>query len=411
LSAESLANTLDLHRADERRQALRALLMRPQMTARDAGFAAVRRHADALRPWLQRETGWVLHVERDGARLFKRPADLTDGTRGAPEMDRRRYILLCLACGALERAEAQITLRGLGEDLIRLASTPELGAAGYHFGLDQASERRDLVQVCRFLIDWGVLSRVVGDEEAFVSHKRGENGDALYDVHRRVLAGLLACARGPSTFAPGTAPDDIASRLHALVDEFVADGAEARRTAVRHALARRLLDDPVVYFDELDSESREYFANQRGPLCSRLAEASGLTAEQRAEGAALIDADGELSDARLPAEGTLSHATLLVAEYLANALSGAEQRSIAETEVAVFLRRAADEYGRYWRKAEREPGAEVSLGREVLQQLRQLRLILWKEGAVRARPALARFALGEPELRTSERPSKRARSG
>jgi uncharacterized protein (TIGR02678 family) len=86
MSAESLANTLDLHRADERRQALRALLMRPQMTARDAGFAAVRRHADALRPWLQRATGWVLHVERDGARLFKRPADLTDGTRGAPEM-------------------------------------------------------------------------------------------------------------------------------------------------------------------------------------------------------------------------------------------------------------------------------------------------------------------------------------
>jgi uncharacterized protein (TIGR02678 family) len=250
----------------------------------------------------------------------------------------------------------------------------------------------------------------VGDEEAFVSHRRGDNGDALYDVHRRVLAGLLACARGPSTFAPGTAPDDIANRLHALVDEFVADGPEARRTALRHALARRLLDDPVVYFDELDSESREYFANQRGPLCARLAEASGLTPEQRAEGAALIDAEGELSDAQLPAEGTLSHATLLVAEYLAKALSGAEQRSIAETEVAVFLRRAADEYGRYWRKAAREPGAESSLAREVLEQLRQLRLILWEEGAVRARPALARFALGEPELRTSERPSKRARS-
>jgi uncharacterized protein (TIGR02678 family) len=133
MSAESLANTLDLHRADERRQALRALLLRPQMTARDAGFAAVRRHADALRPWLQRETGWVLHVERDGARLFKRPADLTDGTRGAPEMDRRRYVLLCLACAALERAETQITLRGLGEELIRLASTPELGAGRIPF--------------------------------------------------------------------------------------------------------------------------------------------------------------------------------------------------------------------------------------------------------------------------------------
>jgi uncharacterized protein (TIGR02678 family) len=410
MSADSLAGALEQHRAEERRQALRALLLRPQLTARDEGFAAVRRHADGLRPWLLRETGWVLHVERDSARLFKRPADLTDGTRGAPGMDRRRYVLLCLACAALERAEAQITLRGLGDELIQLANGPELGATGYRFELAQASERRDLVQVCRFLIEWGVLSRVAGDEEAFVAHARGEHGDALYDVHRRVLAGLLACARGPSTFAPGTAPAGLDGRLRALVEEYVAEGPEARRAALRHALARRLLDDPVVYFDELDAESREYFVHQRGPLCARLADACGLSAEQRAEGAALIDADGELSDARLPAEGTLSHATLLVAEFLAQALARAEQRSIAESEIAVFLRRAAGEYGRYWRKAEREPGAEALLAREVLAQLQRLRLIAWSEGALRPLPALARFALGEPELRRSERPSQRGRS-
>ncbi len=39
-------------------------------------FAAVRRQAEALRDWFARETGWVLQVERDGARLYKRPADL-----------------------------------------------------------------------------------------------------------------------------------------------------------------------------------------------------------------------------------------------------------------------------------------------------------------------------------------------
>ena len=53
-------------------------------------------------------------------------------------------------------------------------------------------------------------------------------------------------------------------RLHALVDEHLADSDEARRTALRHALSRRLLDDPVIYTDELDPDARAYFVNQRG---------------------------------------------------------------------------------------------------------------------------------------------------
>jgi uncharacterized protein (TIGR02678 family) len=402
VTERSLGTALELQRADERRRALRALLMRPLQTAADEDFALVRRHADALRVWLARETGWVLHVEQGSARLFKRPADLTDATRGAPGFDRRRYVLVCLACSVLERAEAQITLRSLGEELMRAGAEPELATRGFGFGLDQASERRDLVNVCRFLIGCGALSRVAGDEEAFVVHAGAQGSDALYDVHRRVLANLLACARGPSTFAPGTAPGQLDERLAALVDEYVPEGLEGRRNALRHALARRLLDDPVVYFEDLEADARDYLANQRGPLCARLADATDLKPEQRAEGVALIDLDGELSDAKLPAEGTLSHATLLVAEHLAHALAGDPERFVPELQVAAFLRSAADRYGRYWRKAEREPGAEVALAREALQQLHKLGLITLRGGAVRARPALSRYALGEPELRSAQ---------
>jgi uncharacterized protein (TIGR02678 family) len=402
VTSRSLSTALELQRADERRRALRALLMQPLLTARDEDFALVRRHADVLRVFLARETGWVLHVEQGSARLFKRPADLSDATRGAPGFDRRRYVLLCLACSVLERAEAQITLRSLGDELMRAGAEPELAARGFVFGLDQASERRDLVHVCRFLIGCGALSRVAGDEEAFVVHADVQGSDALYDVHRRVLANLLACARGPSTFAPGTEPADLEARLYALVDEYVPEGPEGRRTALRHALARRLLDDPVVYFEDLDADARDYLFNQRGPLCARLAEAADLKPEQRAEGVALIDVDGELSDARLPAEGTLSHATLLVAEHLAEALAGDPDRFVPDVQIAAFLRRAADQYGRYWRKAEREAGAEVALAREALAQLQKLGLIVLRDGAVRARPALSRYALGQPELRKAQ---------
>src|SRR5438105_720357 len=81
------------HLQEEFSSALRALLMTPLMTSVHADFAAVRRHAESLRDWFARETGWVLHVERDCARLFKRPTDLLDSTRGFPDYDRRRYVL------------------------------------------------------------------------------------------------------------------------------------------------------------------------------------------------------------------------------------------------------------------------------------------------------------------------------
>jgi uncharacterized protein (TIGR02678 family) len=171
---------------------------------------------------------------------------------------------------------------------------------------------------------------------------------------------------------------------------------------LRHALARRLLDDPVVYFSELATGAREYLANQRGPLAARLCELTDLVAEQRAEGTALIDPEGDLSDARLPAEGTVSHATLLVADYLVEALRGDSERFVPELQVAAFLRGAADEYGRYWRKAAREPGAEVGLAQEALSQLEQLKLIAVRDGSVRARPALARYALGKPIIKQTQ---------
>jgi uncharacterized protein (TIGR02678 family) len=397
MSQRNLTDVLAQQRAEERVRALRALLMRPLLSAQDEEFALVRRHVEELGAFLMRETGWFLIAEQGCVRLLKRPADLSDATRGAPGFDRRRYVLLCLACAVLERAESQITLRQLGEELMRLASDPELTRAHFQFGLDQAHERRDLVNVCRFLVDYGVLARVAGDEEAFVSQAAARTGDALYDIRRRLLAHLLACARGPSTFPVEQAPSNLDARLLALTDEGVPSETEdARRSARRHALARRLLDDPVVYVDQLDAEEREYFSNQRGPLCARLAEATDLISEQRAEGSALVDPDGELSDARLPAEGTVAHATLLLAEYLAGELRKDPTRFVAEAEIARFMRSAADSYGRYWRKAEREPGAETALAREALAQLVRLGLVSVRDGAAKARPALARYAVAQP---------------
>jgi len=394
--AVQVKDVLARHREEERREALRALLMCPLMTAAHPAFHAVRRHERELRDWFSQAAGWILHVERDCARLYKRPADLGDATRGAAEFDRRRYILFCLACAALERAEPQITLRTLGEKLLALAADPELGIRGFTFTLDSHHERRELVAICRYLLSLGVLMRVAGDEDAFVS----KVGDALYDVRRRALSGLLAAARGPSTWAPENAPLHLEERLAALTEEFTPDSEEGRRTAMRHHLARRLLDDPVLYIEELDDRPalRAYFQNQRGALAARLGEAAGLSAEQRAEGLALVDDSGELTDVAMPAAGTASHVTLLVAEFLASAGRAHEAAPVGEAAVADAVRSMIPEYGRFWAKAAREPGAETELADNALARLEMLRLIRRDAGGVYPRPALARFALGDTEL-------------
>jgi uncharacterized protein (TIGR02678 family) len=375
---------------EEFRACVRVLLMTPLMRPADDDFAAVRRHAEALRDWFARETGWILQVEREGARLYKRPGDLIDTTRGLPGYDRRRYVLLCLACAVLERAEPQITLRVVGDRLLDLAAEQALD---FTFTLEAQHERRELVSVCRTLLGVGVLHRVAGDEETFVNAV-GDHADALYDVQRRMLAGFLAAVRGPSTWPPEDAPVTIEARLRALVDEHVADSEDGRRTALRHQLARRLLDDPVVYAKTLDADARAYFFNQRGAMAARLCEAAGLVAEQRAEGLALVDETGQLTDVAMPAEGTDAHVTLLVAAHLAASAS-----VVRENDIADFLHRAKGEYGRYWRKSAREPGAERELAVIAIERLEKLQLAVRKDGGVFPMPALARFALGEAEIR------------
>lgn len=397
---QRLVDVLDHQRDEERERALRTLLMRPLLAEGHPQLALVRRHAQYLRDWFARETGWALRIERGCARLYKRPAAGDDATRGLPDFDRDRYVLLCLACAVLERADVQITLRALGERLLEAIADPDLAARGFAFTFEPVRERRALVQICRYLLEQCVLARVAGDEEAYVNR----SGDVLYDVNRRVLAALPASERGASWIATISEPAEHAApfdaRLAALIEEYVPDSSEGRRTAARHRIARRLLDDPVVYHDALSDEERQYLATQRGPMSARLAQGAGLDVELRAEGIALVDPHSALSDEQLPSVGTEGHATLLIAQYLADAARAAAPAAPplhSLPEIAAFVREAADRYGRYWRKAAREPGAETDLAARSLQRLARLALVHRIGDAVQVRPALFRYAVRDAE--------------
>jgi uncharacterized protein (TIGR02678 family) len=261
---------------------------------------------------------------------------------------------------------------------------PELVAAGITFSLDSKTERGDLVAVVRLLLQYGALARVAGDEAEFVAGP----GDALYDIRRRTLAGLLATRRGPSTVTePGL--DD---RLAAVTEEFVADTDDARNRALRHRLTRRLLDDPVVYDDELDDDERAYLSAQRGALLRRIREATGLEPEARAEGVALLDPTGAATDMTMPEEGTDGHLTLLLAEYLAAASAPIPFEVLVERTGVLVAEHAA-----HWRRDVRQLGADRALTGRAVARLEALRLVRRTADSVTALPALARYAVREPE--------------
>ncbi|GHF23845.1 hypothetical protein GCM10010218_00330 [Streptomyces mashuensis] len=398
-----LAEVLDGQHAAELRKAARALLKEPLLRAHGPqadGFRLVRRHAAELREWFDRNTGWGLRADAGTARLLKTPGSLDgplhparDATRAGAPFTRRRYVLLCLALAVLERSEAQITLGRLADHVVLEAGDPHLTAAGIHFTLDRRDERLDLAAVVRLLLGLGVLRRVAGDEEAYVSGA----GDVLYDVERRVLAGLLAARRGPSTVVAATLDE----RLAELVAETALDSDDLRFRAMRHALTRRLLDDPVLYYDELTDAELAYLTRQRGFLTARITELTGLVAEVRAEGIAMVDPDDDLTDVRMPEQGTHGHVTLLLAERLAAAGTPLTTGDLRQT-----VRELAAEHAGFWSKSAREPGAEGELVEQALGKLAALKLITRQGDQVAARPALARYAVGEAvvEPRTARAP-------
>jgi len=255
------------------------------------------------------------------------------------------------------------------------------------FTLDDREQRGDLVAAVRLLIRLGVLRRVAGDEQAFAAG----SGDALYDVERRVLASLLVTRRGPSTVTAA----DLDARMAAATEELVPETDDARNRALRHALTRRLLDDPVVYYDELAEAELAYLAKQRPALLRRVSEATGLVAEVRAEGIAMLDPEGDLTDVKMPEVGTDGHATLLIAEYVAKRDRAAPGEPVSLDELSAQVRALADEHRSIWRKSVHDPGGVDRLCADIVTRLVALRLLARDGRGIVARPALARFALGD----------------
>jgi uncharacterized protein (TIGR02678 family) len=301
-------------------------------------------------------------------------------------------VVLCLALAVLEKSERQTVLRRLADAIAgEFASDPQLDRNRVSFDLALREHRRDLVEVIKHLIDLRVLTRVDGDEQCFLA---SADRDVLYNVNGAALAAMLNVRRGPSTMAAQSTEE----RINAIVDEPFPDTEEGRNRRLRTRLFRRLLNDPVVYYSRLGEEERAYFVPQRPSIVREIEGATGLVQETRREGVAMIDADELMTDVKMPEEGTDGHATLLLAEHLANRLRDERTDPVSISELEGYVESLIRQHRHHWRKDVGEPGAASLLLYEALGRMEMLRLIDVdpKNDVVTPLPAIGRFAVGTP---------------
>jgi uncharacterized protein (TIGR02678 family) len=402
---ETTVSQVEENTRHERKRALRALLQNPLLFATGKyaeEFGLVRRHSVWLKEWLMRNAGWPLQVESEFARLRKFPGVLSDDTRPLTDpatglaFSRRRYVIFCLALAVLERSDRQTTLAKIAEGIKNLvAAEPELSSCGIEFTLTGQDERRDVVAVIRRLIEYQALNRVQGDEQQFIIEK----GDVLYNVNRPILTSLLIVRRGPSTITA----TDFENRLSAITDESIPSTDDAQNRRIRSFLTRRLLDDPTLYYDTLTPEEMSYLNNQRSHVIGQIQDATGLIAEVRREGIAMVDEDGELTDFGIPEEGTDGHLTLLVAEHLSKAARQTLNVSLGRASLQSHIHKLIKTYGAHWRKDVTRAGAEMALTSQILNRLEALGLVRMIDEGVVPLPAIARYSVKDYQSRVKDK--------
>jgi uncharacterized protein (TIGR02678 family) len=274
-----------------------------------------------------------------------------------------------------------------------VAEDRELQAAGMVFDIGNYDQRSDLVHAVRYLLDMGLLRRLDGDERQFLN--RNDAADVLYDIHRPILAAMLNVSRSPSALetAEENSGNLSAERIAKLVDDRITGSEDSHSQRIRSRLVRALMDEPILYFDDLNVEERIYLAEHRGYLLRQIHEATGLIAEVRREGIAMVDDAGDLTDVKLPDEDFGSYLSLLLLQWLSKSCKGSSDAGIPISEVEEYVRGLIAVHGSDWRREGFDAGAETRLTEDALSRLRGLRLIQITPGGLVPLAAAGRYAL------------------
>jgi len=398
----SLAEALTNDRSRQLALLRRRLLVDPLVHKADdlELWPLVLRHREDLARWFVATLGWRLVVDPAGgfARLHKVPTR-PDPTRPATLNDTpltvRKYTLLFLACAALDEQPGQTTLSILSESVAELSAAEEAIRS-----FDPSNSHADRLAFAG-AVKWLAANRVVtvrdGSLDAYISDP---TADALLDINDRLLAQLLSCPTSPALV------DDPADALHEVYPSGPAgDGARAG-----HRVLRRLVDDPIVYFEELTDRELDWLG-PRWQVVNRFAADLDLAVERRAEGLAAVDPSTTepMSDLRFPAAGsTVAHCALLLAEHLADRHQAARRRTaeplrtpptrVPHSELVECVRILIADYATRcgWARWVLDHDGPARLADEALDWLVRFGLVRRHDRAVVATPAIARFGVAAP---------------
>ncbi|MCY0924124.1 TIGR02678 family protein [Streptomyces sp. H27-G5] len=338
MSTRVAENVSALELADYQK-AVRLVLRHPLITPLypDGGaLATVRRWAEQLRNDLMEVLGYRLTTTADTARL-QRAHDQLDPTRpafsrsGRP-FDRRRYAYLALALAALGRHGAQVAL---GELAVAVAAD---AARIDGLGLDTGRkyDRDAFVDAVSWLTERGALRLADGSAASWVSDP--ERAEALYDIDREVLTAVHQPTRVLQHVTSVTALLDSAGARS------LSEGRRAQRLSAYRRARRLVLEHPVAYYADADPELT---GQLRAPaLAEDLTRLTGLTVERRAEGIALVDTSGCLSDTRFPGGGTVAQTALLLGARISEAAARTGRHAPEQLPAPSAAERLADRAGR-----------------------------------------------------------------
>jgi uncharacterized protein (TIGR02678 family) len=318
----------------EYQQAARQVLRHPLITASypdKVTLPLVRKWAPRLREDLAEILGYTLISNGDTIRL-RRIQDALDPTRPAftrakKPFDRRRYAYLALTMSALGRSGRQIALSELADAVAAEAGRVD----GLGLETERKADRDAFVDAVAWLETRGALRMADGSAVDWVNDP--ERAEALYDIDRDVVGAF---------YTPSRVLQHLGSVTELLGDAASAGPAQGlnaeRRRAGRQA-RRLVLENPVVYYADVDDHLRGLL---RSPaLAEDLERLTGLPLERRAEGVALINTGGRLTDVTFPGTGTVAQAALLLCARIAGYLQRNRHR-VEDLPAATAAERLAD---------------------------------------------------------------------
>jgi uncharacterized protein (TIGR02678 family) len=366
------------HQFVEMRAACRHLVVHPLVLGeRDPEtFLLVRRHEQLLDRWFTQRFGYRLQVTADTARLFKstyvpRRRYLQTATSQPRPLSQREYTMLALAMAAVAAGPDVISLRDLVHEIRSAATDAEVDIT------TEPADRRATVTALRWMVHHGLAEEMHDHIERYVDD---EGADAVLRIRPDRVALLPLPALASSTSA------------QVLVDR------SDERTASRPWMRSQLLEEPVLYRSDLDEAEWAELRRRLGEEAAIFDEMFDVQIEARAEGLALVDEDGGLTDSAFPRTGTVGHVALLLLDHLVDEASG---EILDRRDVLPIVADLVAGHRKYWSKLADEP---ERLADEALALLEDHRLVAIDGSTVHVLAAAWRYTVEESASGGGEEP-------